>query len=345
MRNMLTRPYAHAPQHSVRALHVSGGGGGAQLQHNLGSSLVHNFCESHARISPSHEASLRRSRRPCRRSELHDDTGGRVCNPKRNTHARGFTHRSSNADRRCPCVISDLRTGPDGACGSRGAAAVVRGTRGTSAPGGAVGGLSPFLKPPFEPYWIVGNLFEATPERAAKRGSLSSSSSSFVASLEVSLLTMQSRNGLAEVSFLLVLVAVGVAGFVSPLASNQQLTPLQEHHHDHAHCRLSGLSASSSARQPVALCRTSSRIVHVRPLSVKRNGDDSQVHVTTFGTQNKWVVTSIIAACNTGAPREHSISFYLEQPPETQTERNKRLYWTGRSGPVACAVWQQQQSL
>ncbi|CAN0010472.1 unnamed protein product [Pylaiella littoralis] len=87
---------------------------------------------------------------------------------------------------------------------------------------------------------------------------------------------MQSRNGLAEVSFLLVLVAVGVAGFVSPLASNQQLTPLQEHHHDHAHCRLSGLSASSSARQPVALCRTSSRIVHVRPLSVKRNGDDSQ---------------------------------------------------------------------
>lgn len=61
-----------SPQHSVGPFDVSIRGGAPQLQNNLGSSLVHNLLESHASVSPSHKASLRRCRTLRRCSQLHD---------------------------------------------------------------------------------------------------------------------------------------------------------------------------------------------------------------------------------------------------------------------------------
>lgn len=61
-----------SPEHSVGPFDVSIRGGAPQLQNNLGSSLVHNLLESHASVSPSHKASLRRCRTLRRCSQLHD---------------------------------------------------------------------------------------------------------------------------------------------------------------------------------------------------------------------------------------------------------------------------------
>lgn len=114
-----------------------------------------------------------------------------------------------------------------------------------------------------------------------------SSPSSFVVPREGSLSTMQSRNGLAEVSFFVALVVGGVVGFVTtPVALHQQPNPLQQQQeqHDHAQSsRLSGLAPAPSPRRAVDLCRTKKWPVRARPLSMSGAGGGSQVHQCKIG--------------------------------------------------------------
>lgn len=139
--------------------------------------------------------------------------------------------------------------------------------------------IPPDFKQPLEPCLVFGNSLVWRADALSAR-SLSGQPrpSGFVVPREASLSTMQSRNGLAEVSLLFMLVVGGVGGFVTPLAHHQKPNPLQQQQHDHAHSTR-GLAPAPSSRRAVALCRTNSRVVRVLPLSMNGAGGDSQVHL------------------------------------------------------------------
>lgn len=156
---------------------------------------------------------------------------------------------------------------------------------------------------------------------------------------------MQSRNGLAEVSFLLVLVVYGVGGFVTPPALHQQPNRLQQQHHDHAHSRLSGLAPAPSWRRPVALCSPNSRAVRARPLTMNGAGGDSQVCLAIFGLTTSRLCCAVVFPClykyeflNRSTSNTHL--FRVSSHRATQQCCEKIPVKNGTKGPVAAVVRQ-----